>query len=111
MVKTTLSERSSGLTKTSDHDDYSENTYPGMASWGGTGPRGKCCIDCPHWGDELKYRPKRRVRKTRLGDVGSIPESAHARCGKYRDTMGREGPAIPGHALSCGRFPDGTETK
>lgn len=39
----------SPLPLTEDKRQERALTFPGMASWGGSGPKGKTCRECEHW--------------------------------------------------------------
>ena len=48
------------LTKIDDPAHNAANsTYEGMAAWAGTGPVGKNCLQCAHFGAGVKDRPKK----------------------------------------------------
>lgn len=79
-------------------------TYPGMAHFAGTGPKGTTCRQCKHWdgaGEQTGYFSK-------TGKNGGVikPRS----CSKHRELMrGQTGPAIPHNAASCKHYEEAAE--
>ncbi len=66
-------------------------TRPGMVHWVGTGPAGKQCWQCHHFGGDLGRRPL------------FLWETA--RCDKAtQKNGGRKGPRFLGDALACSHF-------
>jgi hypothetical protein len=63
-------------------------THRGMAHFAGSGPAGKCCRDCAHFG----------VNKAN-------------RCQQFKTLTGKYGPPIPGDALSCRHFTEAANAK
>lgn len=64
-----------------------EKTPPGMAHWAGTGPEGKTCGGCNHWGYWYETRAGISKRKTSCCEVyyrhlhihgGSLPATTPA---------------------------------
>lgn len=74
-------------------------TYPGMAHFAGTGPKGKTCRECVFWtncGLLVKYYSKSGMYG------GTIKPLA---CAKYKELMrGEIGPAVPHDASACKYF-------
>ena len=109
-----LTLRESRLPVTSDEEEDGSLTYPGQAHFIKTRTAQRC-IDCKFWGMNQKQRQTRRQRKSKFGDVGTIPETAFARCGRFgelvknRDGSPAVAEAIPGWAYVCRDFdPYGT---
>lgn len=78
------------LTNSEDEIVRNRQTYPGMATWGGTGPVGRICRSCVHF-----------LRKD--SDIPNIS----ALCGKYKELMGpaaKKGALVPYNAPACRYF-------
>lgn len=67
-------------------------TFPGMASWGGEGPPGKCCRECQHWDHS-----KRELYFA----TGLLKPQA---CLLAERRMQIDTPKVPHYALACKEF-------
>lgn len=77
-------------------DALARASFPGMAHFAGTGPRGKTCRECLFWKHGAHdYRSK-------AGKYRGLIEPAS--CGKYRAITLSEGSKIPDDAASCKYF-------
>jgi len=82
-------------------DQLARQTYPGMAHFAATGPRGKTCRECIFWNHgPHDYRAKN-------GKYRGLIEPA--RCKKYQQLTTFEGDKIPDEAAAC-RYFDQNET-
>jgi len=66
------------------------NTFHGMAHWAGSGPQGKTCATCQHFGTVYQYE-------------GAKPKKD--RCKLYFKMMeGKIGNQIPANTMSCKHY-------
>lgn len=78
-------------------------TFPGMAHFANTGPSGKTCRECQHWGGG------------RASDYTSPTGRFHGLiknhpCSRYESMMnGVTGPGVPADAQSCKHFSENPE--
>jgi len=69
-----------------------EASVPGMAHWGDTGPAGRTCRECLHWGDSIRFRRQ-------------AGELCPRRCRQFSRLMqGAQGPGVPHSQPSCRHF-------
>jgi hypothetical protein len=85
---------------TQGHSDILEyqirSSRPGMAHFANTGPLGRTCAECQHFG----YYQQRR-------DAAGNPTGATFRrngCEKFHELTGKHGPAVPPSAAACKYF-------
>ncbi len=71
-------------------------TWPGMAHFAGTGPKGRTCRECIYW-DHLPYE-----YRSKTGRYGGLIKPA--RCRKYRELTREQGAPVPYHAFACRHF-------
>jgi hypothetical protein len=77
-------------------------TVPGMAHFAATGPLGRYCKGCAHFG----YR---RVSRNGAGDVVRTTLRKNS-CAKFHELTGKHGPAIPPDTEACRHFrPEGED--
>lgn len=82
--------------KLTDLDSGQFDSFPGMAHFAGTGPRGLTCRECRHWHHEsFAYY-------ARTGKWGGLIKPAL--CAKYKALTGKQGAAVPNDAASCRHF-------
>jgi len=80
----------------STHDRAARATFPGMAHFAGSGPRGRTCRECIFWAHQKNdYRSKN-------GKYGGLIKPAP--CRKYQTFMRDQGGAIPDDAAACKYF-------
>ena len=69
-----------------------EASVPGMAHWGETGPAGRTCRECSHWGRSRQFRREEGTLCPR-------------RCQQFSRLMqGADGPGVPHAQPSCRHF-------
>lgn len=73
------------------------NSYAGMAHFSATGPFGKTCGDCAHYGAAF-----RQIRNA-AGEIVKTQRKPGA-CGKFQALTGKVGGDIPRHAEACKYF-------
>ena len=73
-------------------------THQGMAHLGGTGPKGKTCRECEHWGcGQIDYYA--------ASNKTHGPALKPAPCAEYKRRMnGQKGADVPHHASACNAF-------
>ena len=77
-------------------DQLARASYPGMAHFAGTGPRGKTCRECTFWAHgPHDYRAKNGKYR------GAIEPAV---CKKYKQITLQEGSRVPDEAMACRWF-------
>ncbi len=84
------------LTETNT-SDLVKGTHVGMAYFAGTGPKGKTCRECAHWGATVRKHLYRNP-------VYSAPDLQHHECNKFTKMIGRAGGKVPHEAAACKYF-------
>jgi hypothetical protein len=71
-------------------------THIGMASWAATGPFGRTCGECKHYGCWKQVRDA----------SGELVKTAFqsSRCAMFRQLTGKVGAAVPSSAEACRHF-------
>jgi hypothetical protein len=69
-------------------DKLARQSFPGMAHFGGSGPRGQTCKQCKLWDN----------------DPIKSPDETKARCKKYKALTNKLGNPVPGVAQACKYF-------
>jgi hypothetical protein len=71
-------------------------SYVGMAHFANSGPFGRVCGECIHYGCWIQHRSA----------SGDIIKTTHVRgaCAKFRELTGKLGPAVPASASACRYF-------
>lgn len=70
-------------------------THSGQAHWGGSGPPGKTCAGCAHWG---------YVKLIRNSAGNAVREKKTLACARFRELTGKHGPPVPAAAHACKYF-------
>ncbi len=76
-----------------EFNEMVKNTPSGMAYWAGTGPPGRTCRECRHFGQKK-------------GDIGYNTHGLlkNAKCAQYLSLSLRDGRAIPHDSKACKFF-------
>lgn len=82
-------------------DAMARASYPGMAHFAGTGPRGKTCRECMFW----EHGP--HDYRSKNGKYRGLIEPA--RCMRYRQITLQEGQKVPDEAMACKYFDQNAE--